>query len=138
MASYTHGSSALNDKVYRKAPAPIRETAKTVRRKKHMTMQETLLYLFTIVVCVIVAVTIVSRYAQIYEVNNKLQMIENDIRALENENKSLKLEVYKLQDPKRLFEVGKSLGLLPANEDEINDISTKELSVSEQEVAYNE
>lgn len=138
MASYMHGSSALNDKVYRKAPPPIRETAKTVQSKKQMPTQEKLLYLFTIVVCVIVAVTIISRYAQIYEVNNRLQMVENDIRALENENKSLKLEVYKLQDPKRLFEAGKSLGLVPADENDINDISTKELSSAKQEVAYNE
>lgn len=138
MASYMHGSSALNDKVYRKTPTPFRETAKTVQSKKQMPTQEKLLYLFTIVVCVIVAVTIISRYAQIYEVNNRLQMIENDIRALENENKSLKLEVYKLQDPKRLFEAGKSLGLLPANEDEINDISTKGRTLSKQEVAYKE
>ena len=126
MPAYIHGNLAVEERVSRPAP---RENKKVVYRKKTIPTQEKLLYLFTIAICVLVAGVIIWRYAQIYEVNTKIQQIEQQITQLENENKMLKLEVYKLQDPKRLIEAGKQLGLVPASEGEISEVPSEEKTV---------
>ena len=61
------------------------------------------------------------RYAQIYEINTRIQQMEQEIRRIELENSTLKLEVAKLQDNKRLLEISKELGYVPA--DSITEIS---------------
>lgn len=120
MASYIQGNLAIDEK--RKQKEKVIERKRVIYRRKSLPTQEKLLYLFTMVLCVIVAGVIIWRYAQIYEVNTKIQQIENEIHILENENKQLKLEVNKLQDPKRMIEAAKQLGLRPSGEGEIKEV----------------
>lgn len=112
MVSYVHGSAALDE---RKHEQPVyRETTKTVYRRSVVSPQEKLLWMFGVIVCVIVAGAILFRYAQIYEINAHIQQLEQQIRVIQQENTSLKLEVAKLQDNKRLMEIGRELGYVPA------------------------
>ncbi len=113
--AYIQGNLAVEKRSGQKVR--VRETKKVVYRRTTIPMQEKLLYLFTIAVCVIVAGMIIWRYAQIYEMNTKIEQIERDIKALEMENRNLKLEVFELQNPKRLREMGEALGLRMSNED---------------------
>src|SRR5690606_27949348 len=106
----------------KKPQVTYKETRRVVRRKKSIPTQEKLLYLFTIIVCVCVAGLIIFRYAQIYEVNAKMQQLEQQIQQLENENSTLELEVNLLQDPKRLIEKAKQLGLRSSVEEDISEI----------------
>ncbi|MEX1030339.1 MAG: cell division protein FtsL [Paenibacillaceae bacterium] len=117
---YYEGNLAISQK--KKPQVTYKETRRVVRRKKTIPTQEKLLYLFTIIVCVIVAGLVIFRYAQIYEVNAKLQQMEQQIQLLESENSTLELEVNVLQDPKRLIDKAKQLGLHSSIEEDISEI----------------
>lgn len=138
MAAYIHGNLAVEER--KGSKVKIRETRKIVYRKKAIPTQEKLLYLFTILMCVFVAGVIIWRYAQIYEVNTKIQQIEHEMRILQDENETLKLEVHKLQDPKRLIEKGKALGLAEPGEANIKEITAAASAGTEDssKVAYSE
>jgi cell division protein FtsL len=136
VSAYIHGNLALEERNQKKVK--IRESRKVVYRKKSIPTQEKLLYLFTVALCVLVAGVIIFRYAQIYEVNTKIQKIEQEIKLLQDENETLKLEVYKLQDPKRLIEAGKALGLKEPGEEEISEIAAKIETSVDNRVAYSE
>ncbi|MEB3100637.1 cell division protein FtsL [Ferviditalea candida] len=135
MAAYIHGNLAVEERTGKKVR--VREKRSVVYRSKALPLQEKLLYLLTMVVCVVLAGLIIWRYAQIYEVNTKIQKIENQIETLQNENKKLKLEVNRLQDPKRLIEKAKELGLRPSNENEIKGISDSNIAEINKKVAFN-
>lgn len=112
-----------------------RESRKTVKRKKTIPTKEKFLYLFAIVICVVVAGLVILRYAQIYEVNAKLQQIENEIKRLEAENSTMQLQVNMASDPKRLIDKAKMLGLRPSNEQEISEIPQRSELAGLQDVA---
>jgi cell division protein FtsL len=120
LAGYMHGNLALDDRNER--TIKTRETKQAAVRKQMIPAQEKLLYLFTIMICVVVAGVIIFRYAQIYEVNTRVQQIEAKIEQLENENRTLKLSVRKLQEPKRLIEMGEALGFVPSAEEKITQV----------------
>ncbi len=117
---YYEGNLAINQK--KKPKVTYKETKRIVKRKKAIPTQEKLLYLFTIIVCVLVAGLVIFRYAQIYEVNAKIQQMEQQIQKLESENGTLELEVNLLQDPKRLIDKAKQLGLHSSIEEDISEI----------------
>ncbi len=137
MAAYMHGNLAVEESIRPRETAS--QKRKLVYRRKAIPVQEKLLYLFTIAVCVFVAGVIIWRYAQIYEVNTQIQQIQNQIEALQDENKSLKLEVMQLQDPKRLIEEGKALGLRPSSDGEIAEVPLEsDISQLQDRVALNQ
>lgn len=119
-----HGNLALDDRTERKDRVKTRESKKTVVRRYTIPAKEKLLYLFTIILCVIVAGLIIFRYTQIYEVNTKIQHIEKEITRLEAENRSLMLSVRKLQEPSRLNEIGVQLGFSPPADEEISQVAS--------------
>ncbi|MFK7693385.1 cell division protein FtsL [Paenibacillus sp. HJGM_3] len=119
MSAYIHGNLALEPKEVRKPQ--IKETKKTVYRRRPIPVQEKLLYLFTVLICVVVAGVIIWRYAQIYEMNTRIQMIEKEVKALQVENNKLKLEISKAQDPKRLQDMANQYGLGP-NEKQVSQV----------------
>ncbi|MCC2687139.1 MAG: cell division initiation protein, partial [Paenibacillaceae bacterium] len=95
MAAYIHGNLAIEQK-----STTIKEKAREVRRvpqQRTLPIQEKLLYLFTVAVCVAVACVVVWRYAQIYEMSSQIHSIQQRIDKLEAENSALKQEVGKLQ-----------------------------------------
>jgi len=104
MAAYIHGNLAVEERQSPRERVKIKETRKVVYRASKVSVQEKLLYLFTIVLCVIVAGAVAWRYAQIYEMNTKIQSIEKKIHKLEAENSSLKEMISKHSDPKKLRE----------------------------------
>lgn len=120
MAAYIHGNLATQERYEQKNNNVNRETRRVVRVKHRLSAREKLLYLFTILICVVATGTIIYHYAQIYEVNTKIQNIEKEIAILEQENQSLMLTVRKLQDPKRLNEIGVQMGFVPVEEVKIS------------------
>ena len=120
MALYYEGNLAVSHK--KKPQAAYAEKKRVVRRKRPIPTQEKLLYLFTIIVCVIMAGLVLFRYAQVYEVNARLQQMDQQIQQLESENSTLELQVNLLQDPKRLIDKAKQLGLHSSVEEDINEI----------------
>ncbi|TXK72094.1 cell division protein FtsL [Paenibacillus sp. N3.4] len=115
MPSYIQGNLALDQKRSTAAPkaAPrikIKETTKVVYRNKSLPTQEKMLYLFTVVLCVIVAGVIIWRYAAIYQMNASILKMQGEIREIQAQNSALKQEVEKLQSPDRLKEEAARLG----------------------------
>ncbi|MGG1553116.1 MULTISPECIES: cell division protein FtsL [Paenibacillus] len=112
MPGYIQGNLALDPK--RKPAAPqrvkIKETTKVMYRKSALPAQEKLLYLFTVVLCIIVAGVILWRYAAIYQMNAEIKVMQEQIKEIEAQNSALKSEVYKLQSPERLKEEAARLG----------------------------
>lgn len=114
--AYINGNLALErrqeeQKQTRPAKRPAQPPAAPAPRKNSLPRQDKLLYLFAIVVGVAVALTVLFRYAQIYEMNVQLQNIETQIEKLHAENIQLKRDVMNLQDPSRIQEKAKELGL---------------------------
>lgn len=103
MPSYTQGNLALDQK--RKVPAAkvkVKETTKVVYRNKTLPPQEKMLYLFTVLLCVIMAGVIIWRYAAIYQMNASILKMQGEIREIQAQNSALKQEVEKLQSPERI------------------------------------
>jgi cell division protein FtsL len=109
MAAYIHGNLAVEQKSSQRVK--MKETRKVVTRSKSLPVQEKLLYLFTVIVCVLVAGVIIWRYAQIYEMNTRIQQIEKNIKLLEAENSALKHKVEELSGPDRMLEEAKKRGM---------------------------
>lgn len=111
MPSYIQGNLALDQK--RTVPAAkvkIKETTKVVYRNKSLPTQEKMLYLFTVLLCVLVAGVIIWRYASIYQMNASILKMQGEIREIQAQNSALKQEVEKLQSPDRLKEEAVRLG----------------------------
>ncbi|OAS13644.1 septum formation initiator family protein [Paenibacillus oryzisoli] len=112
MASYIQGNLALDPK--RKPNSgqrvKIKETTKVVYRNSSLPAQEKMLYLFTVVLCVIVAGVIIWRFAAIYQMNANILKMQGEIREIQAQNSALKQEVEKLQSPDRLKEEAVRLG----------------------------
>jgi cell division protein FtsL len=138
MPAYIQGNLAIDKK-----PTPkvtIKETKKVVYRSKSLPVQEKMLYLFTVVLCVIVAGVIIWRYAQIYQMNASMLQIQKDIRQIQAENSALKQEVEKLQSPERMQEKAKELGFMPQEDKQVSQVTTnkaKAKTSGSSKVAYN-
>ncbi|WP_438446308.1 cell division protein FtsL [Gorillibacterium sp. sgz5001074] len=102
MASYVHGNLAVEERQAHAPRVKIKETRKVVYKASRLPVQEKLLYLFTVLLCVVVAGTIVWRYAQIYQINTRIHEVEKQITKLESENSALKEKISKMSDPERL------------------------------------
>ncbi|MFS1513478.1 cell division protein FtsL [Chengkuizengella sp. SCS-71B] len=121
----------VNRNVYRK------KTQTTVNRKKAISAPEKLLYLVSIIMCVVIAGFVIFKNAQIYETNTKIQQISFDIQQLEKENKNLKLEVRKMEDPKRLIEYAESFNFALTDEANVLQISpTTNKSGTNEDIAF--
>lgn len=130
MPSYIQGNLALDPK--RSAPAAkvkIKETTKVVYRNKTLPTQEKMLYLFTVILCVIVAGVIIWRYAAIYQMNANILKMQSEIREMQAQNSALKQEVEKLQSPERIKGEAVRLGFNLGDEKKVS-IVTPEKSKS--------
>jgi cell division protein FtsL len=136
MPAYIHGSLATQQQSGQKVR--IKETKKVVYRNKSLPVQEKLLYLFTVLVCVAVASLIIWRYAQIYEMNTKIMKFETDIQMLQAENSVLKHKVETLSNPVRLGAEATKMGLGPAEEKQISKVASKPSAAPSNATAINE
>ncbi|UJF35132.1 septum formation initiator family protein [Paenibacillus hexagrammi] len=117
MPSYIQGNLALDQKRPRQeTKVKMKETTKIVYRSKSLPVQEKMLYLFTVVLCVIVAGVIVWRYAAIYQMNASILQMQKQVRQIEAENSALKQQSEALQSPDRLKKEAERLGLKPQEE----------------------
>jgi cell division protein FtsL len=110
--SYIQGNLALDPKrkPSQQQRVKIKETTKVVYRNSSLPAQEKMLYLFTVVLCVIVAGVIIWRFAAIYQMNANILKMQGEIREIQAQNSALKQEVEKLQSPDRLKEEAARLG----------------------------
>jgi cell division protein FtsL len=125
MSSYIQGNLALDPK--RKPSAQqrvkIKETTKVVYRNSSLPAQEKMLYLFTVVLCVIVAGVIIWRFAAIYQMNANILKMQGEMREIQAQNSALKQEVEKLKSPDRLKEEAVRLGFNVQDEKQGNVVA---------------
>jgi cell division protein FtsL len=112
MAAYIHGNLAVDERQSASSRVKIKETRKIVYRASRLPTQEKLLYLFTVLICVVVAGTVIWRYAQIYQMNTRIHKVENQIVRLEAENSALKEKLSKMMDPELYKKEAPQLGLM--------------------------
>lgn len=141
MPAYIQGNLALNPKQKPAQKVKIRETRKVVYKNKPLPVQEKMLYLFTVVLCVLVAGVIIWRYAQIYQMNAHMLKMQQDIREIQAENSALKQEVEKLQSTDRLMEEAKKMGFKPYDDKQVNQIAPSKTAAASasntKKVVYN-
>lgn len=113
MAAYVRGNLAVEERQSQTQRVKMKETRKVVYRASRLPMQEKLLYLFTVVICVVVAGTVIWRYAQIYQMNTRIHNIEKQITRLEAENNALKEKMSKMMNPELYLKEAAQIDLVP-------------------------
>ncbi len=108
-----YGNLALQpQKKTEQSPQPAGGRKKVVRRRQ-LPIGEKLLYLFTVMICAVVAGLIVYRYAEIYQMNRQIQEINRQYEQTAGQLKELQREAERLSDPKRIIDEAKNkLGMV--------------------------
>ncbi|PZD93896.1 cell division initiation protein [Paenibacillus sambharensis] len=114
--AYMHGNLAMQPKKQPEHRPSVQERKRVVVRKKTLPVQEKLLYLFTIFMCVVVAGVIIFRYAQIYQLNVEIKELTRDQSALMLEIRELQKQVETLSDPGTIIEKAKQSGMVKSEE----------------------
>lgn len=118
--AYMHGNLAMQPKrPERKPQQQVEERRKTVVRRKQLPVQEKLLYLFTVVMCVVVASVIIFRYAQIYQMNLEIKQMTQRYEELNVQIKELERKVETLSDPNEITEKAIMNGMIYSNQESI-------------------
>ncbi|MEK3882515.1 cell division protein FtsL [Paenibacillus sp. PL2-23] len=117
--AYVNGNLALQPKRKPQQQEVIRETRKVVVKRKSLPMQEKLLYLFTVIICVVVAGVILSRYAQIYDMNVQIKGMNADYETMNVELEELKRQVERLSNPERIREMAELQGMVRTSDNGI-------------------
>ncbi|NMM51466.1 cell division protein FtsL [Paenibacillus aquistagni] len=114
--AYVRGNLAVRPERRPEEPARYKESKKKVVKKATLSTREKLLYLMTIVVCSLVALLLISRFAEIYTFNRDMEAMKNETAKLESESQVLKVEIEKLSDWNRIEAFAKSKGLVYLDE----------------------
>jgi len=109
--AYHYGNLAVKPKRKQQEEYVIRETRKKVVKRKSIPVGEKLLYLMTVLVCVIVASIIISRYADIYNINLHIKQINSEMQSMQLDVQQLEREVQTLNDPERIRKYAESQGM---------------------------
>lgn len=128
--AYVRGNLALKEKKVQRTPERYRETTKVVSKKATLSTQEKLLYLFTIVICSLVAGVIIWRYAQIYDLNMQMQKMDREMKAMKQEISQMKNEVDMLSSPAEIGKKAKELGYVYYEDGNEIDITTNDSTTS--------
>ena len=110
--AYMHGNLAVQPKKRPERQVQAEERRKTVVRRKQLPVQEKLLYLFTVVLCVVVASVIIFRYAQIYQMNLEIKQMTQRYEELNVQIKELERKVETLSDPNEITEKAIQMGMI--------------------------
>lgn len=110
--AYTRGNLAVKQKEeqQRSSQQRYRETTKVVTRRRELPIREKLLYLTTIVVCVVVAGFLIGRYAQLYQLNTSIHRADVAISTLNTSIAELQIEKEKLEN--QVLPKAKELGYI--------------------------
>lgn len=112
MAAYIRGNLAVEERQTSPERVKIKETRRVVYRTSRLPTQEKLLYLFTVLLCALVAGVVIWRYAQIYQMNTRIQNVERHISQLEADNNALKEKLSRMMDPSQYMDEAASKGLV--------------------------
>ncbi|RJG26086.1 cell division protein FtsL [Paenibacillus thiaminolyticus] len=110
--AYTRGNLAVRPERQQQPRPKVHQTTKTVVRKNTLPTREKLLYLLTILLCTAVALVLIGRYAQIYDMNRQIQNLKRETVSLQDQTSVLRVEVEKLSDWKRVEEIARKNGLV--------------------------
>ncbi|WP_020615589.1 cell division protein FtsL [Paenibacillus daejeonensis] len=115
--AYMHGNLALQPK---KRPEEeqqhsYREKKHVVVRRKSLPVQEKLLYLVTVLVCVIVSCVIIFRYAEVYQTNLQVQEMTSQYETLNVEIKEMQRKVEQLSSPDLIREKAMAQGMVQSD-----------------------
>ncbi|WP_235548979.1 cell division protein FtsL [Paenibacillus sp. Soil522] len=114
-----NGNLALQPKRKQDQQTVIKETKRLVKTRKSLPVQEKLLYMFTVLMCVVVAGVIIFRYAQIYDMNLQIKKLNSDYQTMNIEMEDLKKQVEMLSDPERIRKLAETQGMVSSLEDGI-------------------
>ncbi len=113
--AYTRGNLAVQPKRKEEVNPLYREKTKVVTRRRVLPLQEKLLYMLTLGVFVLVAITLISRYVQIYDLNLQAQKLDSQIAKNKKEIAVYQMEKQTLEQ--KVAQKAKDLGYVSPNED---------------------
>jgi cell division protein FtsL len=92
-------------------------------QKHGLTSGEKLVYLMSVVVCVVIASLVLSRHAMLTEINMEVQKLEREAAELTESNRQLSTEVDSLGSGERIRQFAEEKGMirvrdLPAGKDD--------------------
>ncbi|MDQ8736851.1 cell division protein FtsL [Paenibacillus sp. LHD-38] len=111
-----NGNLALQPKRKQDQQPAIKETKRLVKTRKSLPVQEKLLYMFTVLMCVVVASVIIFRYAQIYDMNLEIKKLNNNYQTMNVEMEDLKKQVEMLSNPERIRNLAEKQGMVSSIE----------------------
>lgn len=114
--AYVNGNLALQPKRKQDQQTVIKETKRLVKTRKSLPVQEKLLYMFTVLMCVVVAGVIIFRYAQIYDMNLQIKKLNSEYQTMNIEMEDLKKQVEMLSDPERIRRLAETQGMVSSLE----------------------
>jgi cell division protein FtsL len=97
----------------------IRETKRIVVKRKPIPVKEKLLYMFTVVFCVIVLGVIVNQYAKNYDMRVQIKQMNNQFAAMNIDMKELQKQVEMLGDPERIRKMAETQGMASTEQPDI-------------------
>ena len=117
--AYMHGNLAMKPNKRQEQEPYAQEIRKKVVRRRPLPVQEKLLYLFTVVVCVMAASVIIFRYAEIYRMNLEIRELTQRYEQLNVQIKELERKVETLSDPNEITEKAIELGMVYPEFDDV-------------------
>ncbi|MEK3658601.1 septum formation initiator family protein [Paenibacillus sp. FSL F4-0236] len=126
--AYTRGNLAVQPKRKEEVNPLYREKTKVVTKRRVLPLQEKLLYMLTLGVCVLVAITLISRYVHIYDLNLQAQKLDKDIATAKKQISTFEMEKQNLEQ--KVAQKAKDLGYVAPDENDTifipaNPISTE-------------
>ncbi|MDF2926416.1 MAG: cell division initiation protein [Paenibacillaceae bacterium] len=131
MAAYIRGNLAVEERQSPTQRVKIKETRKVVYRTSQLPMQEKLLYLFTVLICVVVACVVIWRYAQIYQMNTRIHNVEKEITRLEADNSALKEKLSKMMNPELYMKEAAKAGMIHVKDEDLVRVPVEAKSESD-------
>ncbi|OME82948.1 cell division protein FtsL [Paenibacillus sp. FSL A5-0031] len=114
--AYVNGNLALQPKRKQDQQPVIKETKRLVKTRKSLPVQEKLLYMFTVLMCVVVAGVIILRYAQIYDMSLEIKKLNSEYQTMNVEMEDLKKQVEMLSDSERIRKLAETQGMVSSIE----------------------
>lgn len=97
----------------------VRETKRIVVKRKSIPVQEKLLYMFTVVFCVIVLGVIVNQYAKNYDMRVQIKQMKTQYATMNIDMKELQKQVEMLNDPERIRKMAETQGMASTEQPDI-------------------
>lgn len=117
--AYINGNLAMQPKRKPDQKPVVRETKRIVVKRKSIPVQEKLLYMFTVVFCVIVLGVIVNQYAKNYDMRVQIKQMKNQAATMSIDLKELQKQVEMLNDPERIRRIAETQGMASTDQPDI-------------------